>query len=169
MRPTFEQTVDVLVKAFLNDTLMHGNCFACAVGNLVASGLGCAVIRKAGNHLSWSNGMNYPAMSGYLVQGWGAAFTTDSRNDEGKKVQEIDKYSLKVPIVKEQIKATGYKWQELAKIEFAFEAADYGSGEDEWMFNGLMAVVDVLAEIHNVDLSEKESAKSLFIKDKLIV
>jgi hypothetical protein len=32
-----------------------------------------------------------------------------------------------------------------------------------------MAVFDVLAEIHNVDLSEKESAKSLFIKDKLIV
>jgi hypothetical protein len=32
------------------------------------------------------------------------------------------------------------------------------------MFNGLMAVVDVLADIHSVDLEKKEAAKALFVK-----
>lgn len=62
------------------------------------------------------------------------------------------------------IDQTGYSEVELAKIEFAFESADEGSTEDENMFNGLMAVVDVLAEIHGVDLTSKEQAKKLFVK-----
>jgi hypothetical protein len=44
-RPTFEQTVDVLVKAYLNDTLVHGNCCACVVGNLCAHAIGTRVIK----------------------------------------------------------------------------------------------------------------------------
>jgi len=58
---------------------------------------------------------------------------------------------------------------DLAKIEFAFESAPHTCDESdetnaEWMFNGLMAVVDVLAEIHNVNLEVKESAKAMFVK-----
>jgi len=30
----FNDTVDILVKAYLNDTLEHGVCSACAVGNI---------------------------------------------------------------------------------------------------------------------------------------
>ncbi len=35
---------------------------------------------------------------------------------------------------------------------------------NDWMFNGLMAVVDVLADIHGINLEAKEEAKKLFIK-----
>lgn len=68
-----------------------------------------------------------------------------------------------------QVDRTGYSVNELAKIEYAFETAprncDYEDHlNDEWMFNGLMAVVDVLADIHGIDLAEKESAKALFVK-----
>jgi hypothetical protein len=36
----FNHTVNVLVKAYLNDTLRHNNCYACAVGNMIASANG---------------------------------------------------------------------------------------------------------------------------------
>jgi hypothetical protein len=36
MKPTFSNTIDILVKAYLNDTLQHESCSACAVGNLVS-------------------------------------------------------------------------------------------------------------------------------------
>lgn len=32
----FHETIDILVKAYLNETLIHSDCSACAVGNLVA-------------------------------------------------------------------------------------------------------------------------------------
>lgn len=58
---------------------------------------------------------------------------------------------------KKQIDATGYSWQELARVEYAFESAKKGESADDWMFNGLMAVLDVLADIHGVNLSAKSS------------
>lgn len=32
----FYETIDILVKAYLNGTLKNGDCMACAVGNIVA-------------------------------------------------------------------------------------------------------------------------------------
>ena len=40
MKATFSNTVDILVKAYLNDTLRHCNCYACAVGNIISSAMG---------------------------------------------------------------------------------------------------------------------------------
>jgi hypothetical protein len=59
-------------------------------------------------------------------------------------------------------------WTELAEIEKAFEKVYYTSPNEtseELMFNGLMAVVDVLASIHNINLTEVSQAKALFVKD----
>jgi len=36
---SFENSVNILVKAYLNDTLKHFRCGACAVGNLIAGTL----------------------------------------------------------------------------------------------------------------------------------
>jgi len=36
----FDRTVSILSKAYLNDTLRHGDCYACAVGNLVCHAIG---------------------------------------------------------------------------------------------------------------------------------
>lgn len=161
----FNHSVSVLVTAFFNDTLMHGNCYACAVGNMVANGLGCRVVKRPDSfkNLVWDNNQPYPGSSwnDSIQNGWGALFTTD-RHDDKRKTQKIDKRFLGDRNVMRQIASTGYTWQELARIEFAFESVD--KRRKDKMFNGLMAVVDVLAEIHNIDLSTKENAKSLFVK-----
>jgi hypothetical protein len=39
--PLYHKTIGILVDAYFDDTLQHGNCSACAVGNLVAAAKGC--------------------------------------------------------------------------------------------------------------------------------
>ena len=66
---------------------------------------------------------------------------------------------------KKQIDGTGYSLKQLMKIEFAFETADEGDSQDEWMFNGLMAVIDVLDKIHeNKNEQLTIQSKNKFIK-----
>jgi hypothetical protein len=136
----FHHTVGILVKAYLNDTLEHGVCTKCAVGNLVIAAIPEARIN--------------------LLVGWPEVFVTDLG---GRQSISPENYAGEA---KEQIDSTGYTWQELALIEAAFESADTDSFNEEKVdiarFNGLMAVVDVLADIHKVDLSVKEEAKALF-------
>lgn len=165
-RPTFEETVSVLVRAYLNDTLQHRSCYACAVGNLVANGLQITMTKY---NLKWP-GFPYPANDRGCPVGWGAAFSSDEAGFSDRVKQSIDESVLRVPAVRNQIKATGYKWQELARIEFAFESVDKKFDADDeinydaWMFDGLMAVLEVLADIHGVSLEVKESAKLQFVK-----
>jgi hypothetical protein len=140
MKPTFEGTISILVKAYLNDELSHNTCGKCAVGNIVEHSYG-----------RFEAAMPY--LNGFGGFGWSNVFCTESAS----RKQRIfpDHYCNEA---KRQIDATGYTWQELAKVENAFEL------NNKSMFDGLMAVVDVLAEIHGVDLSVKESAKLQFIK-----
>lgn len=139
----FNHTVNVLVKAYLNNTLQRSNCFACAVGNMIADSNNYIYCNRKGM-LSWEK--NNPE--------WQWVFVTIS----GEPEQFTEEFNYK-DLSKEQIDSTGYTWQELAKIEYAFER-NY-KGEDP-MFNSLMAVVDVLADIHNIDLKEREKSKLLF-------
>lgn len=150
MKPSFEKTVDVLVKAYLNDTLQHGNCAACAVGNMVADALNCKVSYDEGDFIWIRNKAEVQPI-------WDDVFVT-SGDYHRRSPENYTGWP------KRQIDATGYTWQELARIEYAFEVSDRGGSNDEWMFNGLMAVLDVLADIHKVDLTTKESAKLLFVK-----
>lgn len=153
---TFENTVDILVKAYLNGTLLHSNCHACAVGNIVADCMGERVDK---NRMMWEK--NTPM--------WDDVFCVDYIDYKtGIRSQSLypQNYHGSSKI---QIDSTGYTWQQLSQIEKAFETApcqrNAKSYDEEWMFNGLMAVVDVLAEIHNVDLSTRESAKAMFVKE----
>jgi len=153
MKATFEHSVDILVKAYMNDTLAHGYCPACAVGNLCAAAKNFYVIRSEGicSKFEWTSKRS----GGVFIPSWDDVFITING------VQRITP-SAYFGIAKEEIDATGYSWQELARIEWAFESADRDYSEDEWMFNGLMAVVDVLAEIHGVSLEAKETAVGRF-------
>lgn len=162
----FDKSVDILVKAYLNDTLVHGNCYACAVGNLVAAGLGVGFVEKpmAQKRLRWDNGALYPGS-----HGWGLAFCTDEdTDDDGKLVstQDLCERWLQSEAVSTQIEATGYDWLELARVEYAFESAEGKSAynKDVWMFNGLMAVITVLASIDNISLEHTEEARKMFVK-----
>lgn len=62
----FEHSVNVLLKAYLNDTLEHGNCFACDPGYGAYRNM-------------WSNGMRHK---------WNSVFVTTGK--PGSKRQEID-------------------------------------------------------------------------------
>lgn len=155
-RPTFDQTIAILVKAYLNDELCHKICAACAVGNLVAHALGTKPKK---------------APDTYCVE-----FENNEFEDGTPAFHWYDSLNGMISIEgEEQIKATGYTIEQIRAIESAFENApgdpDPTSGlyrgrcvDPVWMFNGLMAVVEVLAEIHGVDLKTKESAKLQFVK-----
>lgn len=144
MTPSFENTVSILVKAYLNDTLRHENCAACAVGNLIAHSLGAEV-----GIVTWVLGEEE------IEPAWQNVFCT---NPMFPQRISPERYLAEA---KYQIDATGYSWQDLAKIEASFESI---TKREDRMFLGLMAVVDILAEIHQVDLSTAQAAKELFVR-----
>lgn len=138
----YQKTVDILVQAYFNDTLEHSDCTACAVGNIVAANIETCTIPYS-SKLPWRGE-------------WSNVFCTSGCE------QDIDpsEYRGNAKLV---IDATGYKWQELAKIEKAFESVRYNEDEDKWMFDGLMAVIDALDEIHeNKDASITTTSKNRF-------
>lgn len=128
----FNWAVDTLVKAFFEGTLEHLNCKKCAIGNLV-----CAAI-------------------GHPSENW---YYADVGRESG--VQEL--------------KQIGYSLEEASRIEEAFELAlpflvaittdenitDY-TKSIEHQFNGLMAVLDVLFEIHEVSEDEMPAYRNKF-------
>ena len=136
MKATFEKTMDILVKAYLNDTLEHGNCHACAVGNLIAAQNGLSYKRDYSDFQRWD---------GYIEPHW-YQLVTPVKCDYGD-----------IEIGTNQINQIGYSIQDTIRIENAFENSERGQNNDDWMFNGLMAVLDVLAEIHGIDLTVKKN------------
>lgn len=153
----YKRTVDILVNAYFNDTLKHGHCHACAVGNIVAAN--CGIVNIASNS-EWIEKAIAPASLG-----WAEVFLTERLLS---KQLRMPKMYRRIKAAKYQIDSTGYTWQELAKIEYAFETAPNGGSNDEWMFNGLMAVIDVLDEIHdNKDSEVTTQTKKRFNKNKV--
>jgi hypothetical protein len=150
MQASFDNTVQILVKAFLEGTLAKHNCAACAVGNICAASLGVGFTKDNVFGMEWAE----------QAPSWHSVFCTSFPSDKAQKTWP----ELYKGAAKEQIDATGYTWQELAQIEFAFETAHLDVHSDEAEFAGLMAVVDVLANIHGVDLTTADAAKALFIK-----
>lgn len=138
----FDTSVSVLTKAYMNDTLQHGSCSACAVGNLVSAG----VERDKG-------------VAGYQPSFWGLVVCTLS-NGQGDVVKRFRPTYYEGAAAFE-LDATGYNCLEIQKIESAFESTSpFRTCEsrasvpskvlDESMFKGLCAVYDALCEIHEV-------------------
>ena len=117
----YNKTVDILVQAYLKDTLEHQDPCACAVGNIIASN------NSTKEPFSWVENRNPDGEGSWYTQ---------------IVVFESNKLS---PGVALQVANTGYSPKELRLIEHAFESA---SREGDWMFNGLMDVVAVLDKIH---------------------
>lgn len=133
----YKKTVDILFDAYFNDTLEHGDQCCCAFGNIVAANCGIKMTkdnRKFNNTDAWYNVI--------LCSGSGML------NEWFKSSTEALK----------QISQTGYTPQQCALIEAAFENAEPGNSnnEDEYIFNGLCAVLEVLKEIHQVEDNQPE-------------
>ncbi len=114
----YNKTVDILVQAYFNDTLSHGYACGCAVGNLVAANMGIQY-KRLFDKPTWATGSPYWAHV-HSIGMWNEQNICPA-NYTGKAKQEID--------------STGYSYTETAMIERAFEMADAGANEDEYMFN----------------------------------
>lgn len=135
MKATFENSVNVLVKAYMNDTLHRLDCHACAVGNIVADA------------------------NGYNIRFWYDQFEWMNECDP------IEPIWCKVSVESDkQIKPTGYTRDQIRSIENAFMGHGYGEEMSIDNFDSLMRTVDRLAEIHNIDLTTREEYKKLFVK-----
>ena len=148
----FHKTVGILVKAYQQETLIHGLCHACAVGNLIAAN--CGVKPNTNKEISrdpvWiSNSSDFIRPSWTDKLSWGIIHDRSNK----KAIEEI--------------LSTGYSINEVAMIERAFENVNSGksSGFDNDGFQGLMSVVDALMLIHKANESEVLEAKSLFVKE----
>jgi hypothetical protein len=147
----FNRAYDALVKAFFEGTLAAGHCRACAVGNIVAGGLGFKIeksaleIHAAYPTTIWVKGVRESQGCGSLNQDW-----------PGCSESVI-------------IGITGYSFRELLDIEDAFEESSiikvdeykYRTEQEilEDQFNGLCAVVDVLLKLDCISPDEKYNAK----------
>lgn len=151
MKANFDNSIKVLVNAYLKDELVHWDCRRCAVGNLVSAACGFGRPFQAGWEFGWLNKCNE-----FVQVGWIEVFCAQPFGGQELNPQEYHNNTN----AKYQIDATGYTWQELAQIESAFEFG--GREHEDPMYGGLMSVVDILAEIHSIDLQQKEAAKALF-------
>ena len=162
----FNDAITALVKGYLSDTLAKGQCCACAVGNIIAYSMHYDIITRVNEYNYLSMDWTEDGISPH----WGEVFCS---TEPGK--QEINAHRYESSIAKDQIDSTGYTWQELANVEFAFEKAtnisiaDYlnYSAEliDKDQLRGLYAVVDVLCEIEGItDVKEVKEFKEMFVK-----
>lgn len=143
----FHKTISILVKAYQNDTLEHGMCDACAVGNLLKG------------RTSWKT---------YFMT---VSKTFNEHIYSKEKILRDNEESIQVGLIADHpwcenpyFDIAGYTLHELASIEWAFETAPKGQNEDDWMFNGLMKVCDALMIIHEANEEEVKEAKLLFVK-----
>lgn len=151
----YHKTVDILFDAYFNDTLKHSSCTKCAVGNIVAANMNLSVVDEY-----YFKGSDHEGCTQFITKSgeifppyWQRVFVT--RNGRDKVVNPVNLTGKAL----EQINATGYPWQELARIEYAFETAPRGSNAEDYMFNGLVAVLDVLKQLHEIDDNAADIAR----------
>lgn len=130
----FHKTVGILVKAYLNESLVHNSCQACAIGNIIYN-----IDRK------FHDSLNYDEHLAYVVSG---------------ETQITIKNKLS-PIHLKQLSMTGYTINDIIKIERSFEAVR--ECKDESGYKGLMNVVNTLSKIHKTTEVETSQAKDLFV------
>ena len=139
----FDRTIGILVKAYQNDTLFHGTGCACAIGNLIAHGMGYKFTGNIFeiNSIDWDSDADYDWLTVHKF---------------GKMLNYPTQAGIK------QLESTGYTIKQTCCIEDAFESVDK---KDYDGYLGLISIVDALMEIHEATSEEANSAKQLFVKE----
>jgi len=143
----YKKSIDILVKAFFKGELRHMSCQACAVGNLVRG--------------------NMPSLS-KAVLFWSEVHCYDPDRGVSRlnPVQINQHYRRGL----EEIAATGYTPEETSRIEYAFEKVtidvlDLDINTLDFQLAGLLSVVDMLQEIHEVrDEEQHQKDRKQFLK-----
>ncbi len=134
----FDNSIKVLVKAYLEGVLKHTHPCACAVGNLIAACNNYSIINKKYG-LQWETETGRDAYINWM-------------DERGKNYTQIP-----------EIKATGYSIPEIVQIEKAFEQIDDVPSDTDG-YKGLCAVCDVLFDIHKGSDKQLKLAKDRLIK-----
>lgn len=158
----FNRTVDILVKAYQNDVLHYAYPCGCAVGSICAAAKGYKTkwVTEENDRLTirWidSEGQEHLAnWTDIFINGEPSVFTSNLE----KAMNEIN--------------STGYTWQELMAIEKSFGIGwgiNYSTGmcedilEEDKQLKGLLAVYDVLCEIHEVNKEEVTKGELVFVR-----
>jgi hypothetical protein len=154
----FDRAIQALISAFFDGTLIKADCRACAVGNMVASSIGQKLDPKKLIDIDYKCELRH----------WAHVFVS-------KPTYQVLKPECYGGKAKMLIDSTNYTWQELAKVEKAFEDNTKINGsmyrrhsKDEIMqdqYNGLMAVVSVLCGIEGIE--NQEEYKEMFAYQKV--
>lgn len=162
----YQKTVGILVDAYFNDTLEHGNCYACAVGNIIAGNCGYKYV--SGGENIGKKKFNKEFVT--VFTGCGDLYWENQPDFHKNPVSLFDQGKMPdLPnneMHKVHIDSTGYNLYELAAIEYAFERTNKsGTKSDKKMFDGLMSVIDQLDIIHdNKDANVSAVTKQRFVK-----
>lgn len=143
---TFEKSLSVLVQAHNEGTLQHMSCQACAVGNLVAAGMGYTYkIEDIGS------------VRPYI--GW-----VDEKGERTRNISWFQNLNFDgtSPTGDIQLASTGYTKEELSLIEDVFEANFH---KDGWTSSekGLEAVYLELCKMHELPDIERVDFDVLFV------
>lgn len=122
----FDEAAEKLYKAFNNDDLIYGDCSKCAVGNIVG-GHQWAFVISCGN--APEDNLNDIIIQESLC-------LDKKRFNEGLEV----------------IKKTGYTPEDLFQVEIIFSDFDLLQNNKQEQFKGLMAVLEYLASLDNIEL-----------------
>lgn len=166
MTQRIEHAIDIFLDALNKGTLAKGTCAACAVGNLVADGMG--------GKISIVNGV---FKCDEYNSRWNILFMTDNQGNQDFRDQLYVNRVFKSFTKKEyfeggeqNVSVTDFTEQELATIEFTFETntkihnTDYDEHSQEEIradqIKGLEAVVKVMLKFDEV----KEDVETVFTK-----
>lgn len=148
----YNKTVDILVQAYFNDTLQSGSWCGCAVGNIVAANNGIKIVLDEDGDPAWPT-------HAMCAKNWYGIIKPENLGPLNQNEKNNGLF---------QIESTGYSVEQITIIEHAFEhytnfTTDWEEKEDKRMFNGLMAVIDVLDQIHgNTSPEVTQTAKRKF-------
>lgn len=143
MTPRISEAIDIFLKAIENGTLAKGTCAACAVGNLVASGLNAKIYKDFQENFFCEKNNSE----------WIMAFVAYDN------YQSTNKNKFNDILVLNNINATKFSLKELMIIEYTFEKntkyefSSYDSITKEEIrkdqINGLEAVIQVMLDFDN--------------------
>lgn len=106
-----QKAIDIFLDAINNGTLAKGTCVACAVGNLVAHGMGAKIV--------WEDGQFKTTKHNYL---WGDVILPGGLCMNLAAQIEVSRLGNMEDLIKEELQNVDFTLDELMSIERAFEA-----------------------------------------------
>jgi hypothetical protein len=154
------KTVDILLDAYNEGHLQTLNCYACAVGNIVAASIGKKILKDSRGECYWEDS---PTLNSLRIK---SSIKDMWINLRGREYGTIDKIEVKNnTLAVEQVHSTGYTVDEIVRVEHAFEVPRINS-QNGTMLGRLSSVIIELGKIHETKQEEDNLSISKFQNTK---